>query len=403
MPKGRTKWTTRKRNKASGKPLGCGQNAPTAEEWARLPQYTTFQLSDVDGVGHDFSEGDIACVLPHGCKAATAINEPDYWVCKILQVRARNERDVWIQVHWFYSAQDAARLIPTFKPSHCGQFERLQSNHLDCISSSAFDGLASMIHYDEADLDQDSIPADEFYYRYTIDIEQKTISPSPQATCICDHFYKPSDISPLSRMHLCPQPGCRKYYHRRCIENESSGAGRTRLDFLMHDPDTGVPLMLPSDESASAGPPSKKRRRKSQSAAAPSAAALSALPPLLVRAAAQPLVRGGACGVAGNIAAVVAARRLVGAALRDGDDVSEWKKRMPDEWEATMLAGWDTDDLGLDGETPSESGPPTQKTKLTRQVSNGILKGRGSKKKGITKDENVAAEMLQCPACGGPI
>lgn len=166
----------------------------------------------------------------------------------------------------------------------------------------------------------------------------------------------------------------------------------------MHDPDTGAPLQLPSDESASAGPPSKKRRRTSQVAPL-SAAALSALPPLLVRAAAQPLVRGGAYGVAGNIASVVAARRMVCTAVRDGDDVSEWKKRMPDGWEATMLAGWDADDLGLDA--GSEGGPPTQKTKLAHPVSNGILKG--SKKKGTAKDKSVAAEMLQCPACGGPI
>ncbi|KAJ6562461.1 hypothetical protein B0H19DRAFT_1144620 [Mycena capillaripes] len=395
MPKGRARLTTtKKRSRPARIPLGRDEGAPTAQEWAAMAQYNTFEVQDEDGKGYAFSVNDIARVLPHGYKVGAAINTHQYWIGKILDVRANNPNDVWVRVHWFYSARDAAGVDRTFDPSHCGKYERLQSNHVDCVSSSAFDGLAPVKHYDETNLNQEPILPNEFYYRYTIHISDKSISPTPRATCDCNCLYNPSDTAENSVMHFCPQPACRKYYHRGCISSKGTITPCDRTDFLLSDPDTGA--ALPLNESASAEPP-KKRRRASHTTAVSAnltafGALLKALPPVLLSAAAQPIVRGGVFGVAGNVAAVIAARRVVCGALRDGTSADGWEARMPEGWEKTMPVGWDLEEVVLGGEMTPDS---------NLSASVGGSKGKANKRKGKAKAN--ATVVLQCPACGGPI
>ncbi|KAJ7802981.1 hypothetical protein B0H14DRAFT_3884236 [Mycena olivaceomarginata] len=229
--------TIKKKSNKGRVALGREKNAPTAEEWAGMPQYyTPSRVEDEDGMGHDFSVNDLARILPHKREVSDVIETHEYWVCKIVDVRARSDTDVWVSIEWFYSPQDAVELNKEY-------------------------------------------------------------------------------------------------------------------------PDTGASVQLPLIESASAEP-AKKRRRASSHARVPnttisSPAAfrplLAALPPVLVRAAAQPMVRGGVLGVAGNTAAVVAARRTVCAALRDGTFGEGWEKRMPEGWEQTMPEGWDAEDVLLVG------------------------------------------------------
>ncbi|KAJ7321963.1 hypothetical protein DFH08DRAFT_357635 [Mycena albidolilacea] len=413
MPKSRSRLTIKKKSKKGRVALGREKNAPTAEEWAGMPQYYTFQVEDEDGMGHDFSVNDLARILPHKREVGDVIETHEYWVCKIVDVRARSDTDVWVSIEWFYSPQDAIELNKEFDPSHCGKYERLKSNHTDCVSSHCFDGLAPAKQYDETNLDQESIGGEEFYYRYTANISDKSIFPTPSASCVCDCLYNPSDVAPNSVMHLCPQPGCRKYYHRGCIASMSTKNPPERIHFLLTDPDTGASIQLPLIESASAEP-AKKRRRASSHASVPnttipSPAAfrplLAALPPVLVRAAAQPMVRGGVLGVAGNTAAVVAARRTVCAALRDGTFAEGWEKRMPEGWEQTMPEGWDAEDVLLVGGTAvGENGvkpEPGVKFELGVSVSAGGGKRKGAKGKRKTEADPMA--VLQCPECGGPV
>jgi hypothetical protein len=201
-------------------------------------------------------------------------------------------------------------------------------------------------------------------------------------------------------MHFCPQPACRKYYHRGCIASKTTTLYK-RADFLLSDPDTGAALQLPLNESASAEPP-KKRRRASHATTtisnpAPFDALLAALPSALVRAAAQPIVRGGVFGVAGNAAAVVAARRIVCSALRDSTGADGWEKQMPEGWEKTMPQGWDVEDVVLGGANAGENGVSPSKL----SVSTGSSKGNRANGKGKATVDTMV--VLQCPECGGPI
>ncbi|KAJ7768681.1 hypothetical protein DFH07DRAFT_1007990 [Mycena maculata] len=394
MPKSRSSKLTPKKTGKTRKgariPLGREKNAPTQEEWDQMPEYGTFQVSDLDGNPYDFSVNETARILPNGCRVGTDIDLHQYWICKILAIRASTENNVWVQIQWFYSPQDTADAVPTFNAAHCGKFERIESNHRDCVSSSVFDGRVSVKHYDERALDPAPIPDDGYFYRYTLNVTDNSISPTPTATCSCGTPYSPSDADPTTLMHFCPRPSCRRYYHSRCITTKgappAADADRDR-GFLLCDPDTGRCLEL-DDVLGSASDPPKKKRRTSRAATphpmptvGPAASTLfAALPPALLDAAAQPIVRGGAFaagGVAGNVSAVLAARRLVFDALSGGASADGWEAHMPDRWEALVAVS----------------------------VSEGGSKNTKSKQNSPSKAKAKAGEVLalQCPECGGPI
>jgi hypothetical protein len=117
------------------------------------------------------------------------------------------------------------------------------------------------------------------------------------------------------------------------------------------------------------------------------------------------MVRGGVLGVAGNTAAVVAARRTVCAALRDGTFAEGWEKRMPEGWEQTMPEGWDAEDVLLVGGTAiGENGvKPEPGVKLEPGVSVSAEGGKRKGAKGKRKMEADPMAVLQCPECGGPV
>ncbi|KAJ7230859.1 hypothetical protein B0H12DRAFT_1147323 [Mycena haematopus] len=408
MPKRRARLTLRKKSTKGPVPLGHDKDAPTASQWIDMPQYGIFQVSDEDGKAYDFAVGDFARILPSGRQVGDPdIEIHDYWVCKILEVRARNEQDVWILVEWCYSAWDTTRINDDFDASHCGKYERLRSNHTECVSSNCFDGLARVKHYDETNLDQETIGDEEFYYRYTIKMSDKSISPTLSATCVCGCLYNPSDIAYNSVMHLCLQPSCRKYYHRGCVASTKTTTPYERIHFILTDPDTGASLQLPLNESASAEPP-KKRRRASDGAAitnfnpAALGTLLAQLPPTLVHAAAQPIVRGGVFGVAGNVAAVVAARRIVRDALQDGTTADGWETRMVEGWENAMPAGWATEEVLLGGVVVNVSDRSVVKAERAVSASAGGNKSKGPKGKGKARVK-AHSTVLQCPECGEAI
>ncbi|KAJ7057229.1 hypothetical protein C8F01DRAFT_1153878 [Mycena amicta] len=391
-------------------------------------------VSDEDDIAHDFAEGAFAFVVPNTHVVGQPIDEDDYWVCQIVEIRARDHEQVtgdqvWAKIHWFYHPKDPGQKIPGFNPAHCGDLERIKSNHADCVSSSVFDGLVTMVEFDEESLEQEFIPEDTYFYRYELNASKKipSITPKPKPTCVCDQPYNPSDPSPGAIMHLCPQPACRKYFHRSCVES-SSVPGRSRTDYLLHDPDTGTPIHIQSANGASSSTPPAKRRRTLSTPTSTATPTLSALPPRLVHAATQPIVRGHASGVgvAGNVRAVMTARRMVcnqlqlqgddaevEAQLSEGHRLSDWEQAMPEGWEQAMVEGWDVDAGGdvvmEEGGSvkrgrgrPRKSIPPAEEINGNGKRARGGTKGKGKGKAGSESKGNILF-TLSCPNCSGPI
>lgn len=148
------------------------------------------------------------------------------------------------------------------------------------------------------------------------------------STCTCNDPYNPDDTDP---MHFCPRPSCRRSYHALCLFasgswEKSSGPSDRDLRLLATSPDTDEVV----DLSALSAPKPREKKRGRPSKARPPPVDLSSLPGPLVKVAQLPITRGGHGGsIAGNVATVVKARRMVYAALAAGGEVEDgWEEEL---------------------------------------------------------------------------
>ncbi|PCH37420.1 hypothetical protein WOLCODRAFT_128320, partial [Wolfiporia cocos MD-104 SS10] len=176
------------------------------------------------------------------------------WVGRIKQIRKRHiEDDVWLKIRWYYSGHDVVNRIARFSPAICAPYERIVSDTEDIISAQSVLGVTFVHEYDERDVDPPDLQEDQFFTRAMLHYNRKLIAPKPGSnTCICHQPYVP--FPPLEtdgcqgrnhrtapkygfmdangrmlyslpqeeRMHFCPKPSCRRWYHNTCLFKSAS-------------------------------------------------------------------------------------------------------------------------------------------------------------------------------------
>ncbi|PFH50863.1 hypothetical protein AMATHDRAFT_75332 [Amanita thiersii Skay4041] len=273
-------------------------------------------------------------------ESADDLEDYEYWVAKIRDIKGHKDQEVWTRVQWFYSAEDVTGILKLFKPDFCGKYERIISDHYGFVHVDCFSGTTSMSHFREDDLQQRIINHEEFFYRYQLDCAHKLLKPKQTyLSCgLCKIPYSPEDSDPHQLMHICPRPSCKKAFHVRCLQDhtpslrdlEKNHMKRT-LRLISTWPHTDELLtisMLASPVSPTRGKKGKVEPRSEQ-AAEITQNFLDSLPSDLIKVAEQPIVRGGAFpagGISGNVAAVVAARKLIYDALQGSSVPDDWDK-----------------------------------------------------------------------------
>ena len=142
-----------------------------------------------------------------------------------------------------------------------------------------------MHKYFEDRVNQQDIPEDEFYCRYTFEVKARILDvrcnafkifafelnglpqPKPIGSCICHKPYNPDHSSEENIMHFCPRPNCRRWYHRNCLLEstyiDASDSALLSYRLLASSPDTDEPFEFPSVETEQIfdpQPPLKKHK-----------------------------------------------------------------------------------------------------------------------------------------------
>ncbi|KXN89691.1 hypothetical protein AN958_05231 [Leucoagaricus sp. SymC.cos] len=252
---------------------------PDEASWRTMTPYGLFAISDKDGTKYRFKRGDIATILPQQKTPGETIATHEYWVGKILEIRAdagsEDSHIIWTKVRWFYNAEDALGVVKSLDTSRIGKFERLLSPHWDFVLPHTFNEVISMpiLHSypfvkrkksrankklasklrggdsesisaattstatgiggggglgeeeDQVGLeDQVPIGPEMFYWRYTIDIINQKINPKPGTKlCICSQPYSPDTTSLLDGvMFFCPRLTCQTSFHVGCLKSAKS-------------------------------------------------------------------------------------------------------------------------------------------------------------------------------------
>ncbi|KAJ7625537.1 hypothetical protein FB45DRAFT_921689 [Roridomyces roridus] len=303
--RGRARQWTHHKSKAAPSTV-----VPTEDEWEQLDQQGSFIVADKNGRESIFSLQDNATVFrsdSRGNLIYPSPGEPE-WIAKIKSIRSRQNGQIWVRVYWYYSPKDVQEYIPSLDTSHYAKNERLYSHHAELIPYFQLHRVVSMVHFLPDDPDQVPIHSHQFFYRHFFDIKSQefSIRSAYSTECLCKQPYNPTDTDPAYEMHWCPRPNCRRAYHDACLRNGEH--------YMALDPP-------PRWRSKVLNP--IIHRRLASSADTEDNVIIpcrpSRIPTDLLRLAAQPIVRGGPRGVAGNVAMVVRARRVVLLAIQELD------------------------------------------------------------------------------------
>ncbi|KAJ6516355.1 hypothetical protein C8R45DRAFT_959838 [Mycena sanguinolenta] len=272
-----------------------------------MKPYGSFSVLDDQNQPVVFSLGQTAAILPSRTRVGTHHPLRKYWFARILEIRARAWKpskntksvngtpahkqkapDVWVKVNWFYSPTEVSYKIAGFHPLHCSEFERIYSDHTDIVSALTFEAPTQVLKFCEDDPDQNEIPDSGFFYRYFLETSSENFelcvmhsSEHTEDLCLCHCPYNVRDEDVLRVMHMCPRPGCRRFYHRSCLlEYGCWGPTTDPLLRLLSSPDTDqAPCQLLSRSAHSTTFPSSTTTD------------IVPLPPGLLTLAGQPIVR----------------------------------------------------------------------------------------------------------------
>lgn len=99
-------------------------------------------------------------------------NAINFWIARILEIRAGSKRHVFLRVYWMYRPED----LPGGRQPHHGECELIASNHMDIIEVANVHGPADVYHWKE-DANDETVawPVEEqLFWRQTLDVTKHT-------------------------------------------------------------------------------------------------------------------------------------------------------------------------------------------------------------------------------------
>jgi BAH domain len=101
----------------------------------------------------------------------------DFWVAKVLEIRALDAQHVYVRVVWYYWPDE----LPSGRSYYHGKNELIASNHMEIIDAMTVTGRAHVQHWQEND-EEEEVPG--FFWRQKYHMLLRSLSVSPSSRCI---------------------------------------------------------------------------------------------------------------------------------------------------------------------------------------------------------------------------
>lgn len=127
----------------------------------------------------DYSKADFVFVRPPGLKRTSKAQEREFWVARILEVRAIDAQHVYALCAWLYWPEQLQRAHvgreapENGRRAYHGKHELMASNHLDVCDVTSFAGHAPVEQWLEED---DNDVQTGLYWRQIYDIRSGNLS-----------------------------------------------------------------------------------------------------------------------------------------------------------------------------------------------------------------------------------
>ncbi|KAB8299115.1 hypothetical protein EYC80_001228 [Monilinia laxa] len=204
---------------ASEKELDYYYTVVPNDKWVGMRKYNNFIIQS-----ETYKSNETVYVKG---KTEAGIEPKDFWVARVLQVRASNPQHVYALVAWMYWPEElaaTAKAADEVSPAggrrrYHGSAELIASNYLDVVDVTSFAGKVEIVHFSEEVVDDAVSEPDlkKFYWRQTFCRGTNKLSDLP-VYCICNGHYNP-DL--LEYEHVCDNEACRTLYHSECLVEDT--------------------------------------------------------------------------------------------------------------------------------------------------------------------------------------
>ncbi|KKO98179.1 hypothetical protein THAR02_09723 [Trichoderma harzianum] len=188
------------------------------KQWLDMTRYNSFVLNGVKYYTEDFvyvaneATMERQNSLPAG--ASKVAPKADYWVARILEVRASDEHHVYARVYWMYwpeelplGTMDGKKQISGRQPYH-GQHELVASNHMDIINVVSVVMGVNVKQWIESN---DDDIQESLYWRQAFNCRTAELS-SVALVCKCR-----TPANPDKTLVGCSNKTCEEWMHYDCL------------------------------------------------------------------------------------------------------------------------------------------------------------------------------------------
>ncbi|KAG6018312.1 hypothetical protein E4U41_003976 [Claviceps citrina] len=209
----------------SNQSMNLAYTVEPQKQWLEMTRYNSFVLNGYKYT-HDefvFIANDTTMELQKttGGQNGDGTSLPqttDFWVARILEVRASDELHVYARIYWMYSPDelpagtvDGKRTISGRQPYH-GQNELIASNHMDVINVVSVAMKATVHQWIETDDDE---VQDALYWRQAFNCRTSQVS-SVELTCKCR-----TPANPDKTLVGCTNSECGNWLHYECLLHDA--------------------------------------------------------------------------------------------------------------------------------------------------------------------------------------
>lgn len=197
------------------------QVKPT-RQWTDMTRYNSFVLHGVKYFREDFIYVANDFSIERQKKAGEAMSpekkSDDYWVARILEIRAGDEHHVYARVYWMYwpyelpqGTHDGKKTVHGRQPYH-GANELIASNHMDIINVMSVTSQAQVKQWYEENEEEIQ---HALYWRQALDVRTYELS-TVELVCSCNTPAHPDNL-----LVGCISENCKKWMHEQCIEKDA--------------------------------------------------------------------------------------------------------------------------------------------------------------------------------------
>ncbi|KAJ6436685.1 reverse transcriptase [Purpureocillium lavendulum] len=193
------------------------------KKWFGMTRYKSFIYNGVKYHLDDYVCVTNDTIIKHQVATGTSPEHQgppevtDYWVARILEIRALDADNVYARVFWMYSPDELPPNTLTNedfvsgRQLYHGQHELIASNHMDIINVVSVAMPAIVNHWLES---EDEATQGALYWRQAFDCRTSELS-SVDLVCICR-----SPANPDRMLVGCSNPECEKWLHYECLLHE---------------------------------------------------------------------------------------------------------------------------------------------------------------------------------------